>query len=144
MLQKTWSRNSRGGKITTSNKNDNLYNNNHCYNSDYTFIKKGDIMNNEKLVEFKIIGKTCYYEIEGVININTVDDDEPDIEYYDSQGFLHNHRIRLMEDSLEAHNTEIDVCGNSSEILQALWDLQDEENKKVEFEKFYLLINGGD
>lgn len=110
---------------------------------DYTLIKKGEKMK-EKLVEFKITGKNCYYEIEGVININTVDNDEPDIEYYDNQGFLHNHRIRLMEDSLESHNTEIDVCGNSSEILQALWDLQDVENRKVEFEKFYLIINEDD
>lgn len=110
---------------------------------DYTLIKKGEKMK-EKLVEFKITGKTCYYKIEGVININTVDDDEPDIDYYDSQGFLHNHRIRLMEDSSEAQHTEASVCENSSEILQALWDLQDVENRKVEFEKFYLIINEDD
>lgn len=97
-----------------------------------------------KWVEFKITGKNCYYEIEGVIDINTVDDDEPDIEYYDSQGFLTNQRIRLMDDSAEAQYIEADVCGNSSEILQALWDLQDAENKRVEFEKFYLTINGGE
>ena len=100
-------------------------------------------MSNEKWVEFKITGKTCYYKINGIINVNTVDDDEPDIEYYDSQGFLHNHRIRLMEDSSEAQFTEANVCENSSEILQALWDLQDKE-KRVEFEKFYLIINGDD
>lgn len=110
---------------------------------DYTLIKKGEKMK-EKLVEFKIIGKTSYYEIEGVININTVDDDEPDIQYYDYQGFLKNQRCRYMEDTKEAHLTEAEVCGNSSEILQALWDLQDMENKKVEFEKFYILINGAD
>lgn len=96
-----------------------------------------------KWVEFEIAGKNCYYEINGVIDINSVDD-EPDIEYYDSQGFLHNHRIRLMEDNSEAQHTEANVCENSSEILQALWDLQDYENKQVEFEKFYLTINGGD
>ena len=100
-------------------------------------------MNDEKWVEFEIIGKTCYYEIKGVINVNSVDDDEPDIQYYDSQGFLHNHRIRLMEDSSEAQHIESNVCESSSEILQALWDLQD-ENKRVEFEKFYLIINGDD
>lgn len=98
----------------------------------------------EKLVEFKITGKTCYYEINGVIDINTVDDDEPDIQYYDYQGFLKNQRCRYMEDTKEAHLTETEVCGNSSEILQALWDLQDWENVKVEFPKFYLLINGDD
>lgn len=97
-----------------------------------------------KWVEFEIAGKNCYYEINGVIDINSVDDDEPDIEYYDSQGFLHNQRIRLMDDSPEAQHVEADVCGNSSEILQALWDLQDAENKRVEFEKFYLTINGGE
>lgn len=97
-----------------------------------------------KWIEFKITGKNCYYEIEGVIDINTVDDDEPDIEYYDSQGFLTNQRIRLMEDSPEAQYVEANVCENSSEILQALWDLQDAENKRVEFEKFYLTINGGE
>lgn len=97
-----------------------------------------------KWIEFKITGKNCYYEIEGVIDINTVDDDEPDIEYYDSQGFLTNQRIRLMDDSAEAQYVEADVCRNSSEILQALWDLQDVENKRVEFEKFYLTINGGE
>ena len=101
-------------------------------------------MKNEKYVEFKITGKNCYYEINGVININSVDDDEPDIQYYDSQGFLKNQRIVYMDDTAEAHYIEADVCGNSSEILQALWDLQDMENKKVEFPKFYLLINGDD
>lgn len=100
-------------------------------------------MSNEKWIGFEIVGKTCYYEIKGVININTVDDDEPDIQYYDYQGFLKNQRCRYMEDTKEAHFTEADVCENSSEILQALWDLQD-ENKKVEFPKFYLLINGDD
>lgn len=113
------------------------------FNMDNTFIK-GDIMNNEKLVEFKIAGKNCYYEIEGVININTVDDDEPDIQYYDYQGFLKNQRQLYTDDSPEAQFTEANVCESSSEILQALWDLQDRENKKVEFEKFYLTINGGD
>ena len=97
----------------------------------------------EKLVEFKIVGKNCYYEIEGVIDINSVDDDEPDIQYYDSQGFLNNQRCRYMDDSQEAHFTEADVCGNYSEILQALWDLQD-ENRVLEFEKFRLIINGDD
>lgn len=115
----------------------------YLFNMDNTFIKKGEKMK-EKLVEFKIIGKTCYYEIEGVINVNTVDDDEPDIQYYDYQGFLKNQRCRYMEDSSEAQYIESDVCGNSSEILQVFWDLQDEENKKVEFEKFYLIINGDD
>lgn len=110
---------------------------------DNTFIKKGEKMK-EKLVEFKITGKTCYYEIEGVINVNTVDDDEPDIQYYDYQGFLKNQRCVYMDDSPEAQFTEANVCESSSEILQALWDLQDEENKKVEFPKFYLLINGDD
>ena len=113
------------------------------FNIDNTLIKKGDKMK-EKLVEFKIIGKTCYYEIEGVINVNTVDDDEPDIQYYDYQGFLKNQRCRYMEDSSEAQHTEANVCENSSEILQVFWDLQDEENKKVEFKKFYLIINGDD
>ena len=98
----------------------------------------------EKWVEFKIVGKTCYYEIKGVIEINSVDDDEPDIEYYDSQGFLKNQRCVSMDDSPEAHNIDADVCGNYSEILQALWDLQDDENKVVEFEKFHLIINGDD
>ena len=97
-----------------------------------------------KYVEFKITGKNCYYEIEGVIDVNSVDDDEPDIEYYDSQGFLHNQRRVFMDDSAEAQYIEADVCGNSFEILQALWDLQDAENKQVEFEKFYLTINGGE
>lgn len=97
-----------------------------------------------KWVEFKITGKTCYYEISGVINVNTVDDDEPDIQYYDYQGFLKNQRCRYMEDTKEAQDIESDVCGSSSEILQVFWDLQDEENKKVEFEKFYLIINGDD
>lgn len=97
-----------------------------------------------KWIEFKITGKNCYYEIEGVININTVDDDEPDIQYYDYQGFLKNQRCVYMDDSPEAQFTEANVCESSTEILQALWDLQDEENKKVEFEKFYLLINGED
>ena len=101
-------------------------------------------MKDEKYVEFKITGKTCYYEIEGVININTVDDDEPDIEYYDNQGFLKNQRCVYMDDTAEAQFTEANVCESSSEILQALWDLQDMENKKVEFPKFYLLINGDD
>lgn len=96
----------------------------------------------EKWVEFKITGKNCYYEIEGVINVNTVDDDEPDIQYYDYQGFLKNQRCIYIDDSPEAQFTEANVCESSSEILQALWDLQDEENKKVEFEKFYVLING--
>ena len=100
-------------------------------------------MNDEKWVEFEIIGKTCYYEIKGVINVNSVDDDEPDIEYYDNQGFLHTHRIRVMGDNSEAQHTEGNVCECASEILQALWDLQDKE-KRVEFEKFYLIINGGD
>ena len=115
----------------------------YLFNMDNTFIKKGEKMK-EKLVEFKIIGKTCYYEIEGVINVNTVDDDEPDIQYYDYQGFLKNQRCRYMEDTKEAHFTEANVCENSSEILQVFWDLQDEENKKVEFKKFYLIINGDD
>lgn len=110
---------------------------------DYTFIKKGEKMK-EKLVEFKIIGKTCYYEIEGVININTVDDDEPDIQYYDYQGFLKNQRQLYTDNSPEAQFTEANVCESSSEILQALWDLQDWENVKAEFEKFYLIINGDD
>lgn len=99
---------------------------------------------NEKWIEFKIIGKKCYYEIKGVININTVDDDEPDIQYYDYQGFLKNQRCRYMEDTKEAHFTEANISENYSEILQALWDLQDAENKKVEFPKFYLLINWDD
>ena len=101
-------------------------------------------MNDEKWVEFEIIGKTCYYEISGVINVNSVDDDEPDIQYYDYQGFLKNQRCRYMEDTKEAQFTEANVCENSSEILQVFWDLQDEENKKVEFKKFYLIINGDD
>ena len=101
-------------------------------------------MKNEKWIEFKITGKNCYYEINGVIEINTVDDDEPDIQYYDSQGFLKNQRCRYMEDTKEAQFTEANVCENSSEILQALWDLQDVENKKVEFKKFYLIINRED
>ena len=96
----------------------------------------------KKLVEFRIIGKKCYYEINGVIDIYSVDDDEPDIQYYDYQGFLKNQRCVYMDDSPEAQFTEANVCENSSEILQALWDLQDRENKKVEFEKFYLIING--
>lgn len=98
----------------------------------------------EKLVEFKIVGKNCNYEIEGVIDINTVDDDEPDIEYYDNQGFLTNQRKRYLDDSSEAQKVEANVCGSYSEILQALWDLQDDENKVVEFEKFHLIINGDD
>ena len=98
---------------------------------------------NGKWIEFEIIGKTCYYEINGVINVDTVDDDEPDIQYYDYQGFLKNQRCRYMEDTKEAQFTEANVCENSSEILQAWWDLQD-ENKRVEFEKFYLIINGDD
>lgn len=98
----------------------------------------------EKLVEFKITGKTCHYEIEGVINVNTVDDDEPDIQYYDYQGFLKNQRQLYTDNSPEAQFTEANVCENYSEILQALWDLQDWENVKVEFEKFYLIINGDD
>ena len=97
----------------------------------------------EKWVEFKIVGKNCYYEIEGVIDINTVDDDEPDIEYYDNQGFLHNQRRVSMEDTSEAQYVEANVCESSFEILQALWDLQD-KNKEVEFEKFHLIINGDD
>lgn len=97
----------------------------------------------EKLVEFKIVGKNCYYEIEGVIDINSVDDDEPDIEYYDGQGFLTNQRCVSMDDSSEAQNLEGDVYGSYSEILQYLWDFQD-ENKEVEFEKFHLIINGDD
>lgn len=101
-------------------------------------------MNEEKWVEFKIEGKNCYYEIEGVINVNSVDDDEPDIQYYDNQGFLKNQRCIYMDDSPEAQFTEANICENSSEILQALWDLQDAENKKVEFEKFYLTINRDD
>lgn len=101
-------------------------------------------MKNEKYVEFKITGKNCYYEINGVINVNSVDDDEPDIQYYDYQGFLKNQRCVYMDDIAEAQFTEANVCESSSEILQALWDLQDEENKKVEFEKFYVLINGND
>ena len=99
---------------------------------------------NEKWIEFKITGKNCYYQIEGIINVNTVDDDEPDIEYYNNQGFLHNRRCVSMDDSPEAHFTEANVCENSSEILQALWDLQNVEIKKVEFEKFYLTIYGDD
>ena len=98
----------------------------------------------EKWIEFQITGKTCYDEIEGVINTNTVDDDEPDIQYYDYQGFLKNQRCRYMEDTAEANFTEADVCENSSEILQALWDLQDRENERVEFKKFYLIINRDD
>ena len=101
-------------------------------------------MKDEKLVEFKIIGKTCYYEIKGVINVNTVDDDEPDIQYYEYQGFLKNQRCVYMDDTAEAQFTEANVCESSSEILQVVWDLQDMENKKVEFEKFYLIINGDD
>ena len=97
----------------------------------------------EKLVEFNIVGKNCYYEIEGVIDINSVDDDEPDIEYYDNQGFLTNQRKRYLDDSSEAQYVEANVCESSSEILQALWDLQD-KNKVVEFEKFHLIINGED
>lgn len=101
-------------------------------------------MNEEKWIEFKITGKNCYYQIEGIINVNTVDDDEPDIEYYNNQGFLHNQRYVSMDDSPEAHFTEANVCESSSEILQALWDLQNVEIKKVEFEKFYLTIYGDD
>ena len=101
-------------------------------------------MSNEKWIEFEIAGKTCYYKIEGVININTVDDDEPDIQYYDYQGFLKNQRQLCTDDSPEAQFTEANVCESSSEILQALWDLQDRENERVEFEKFYLIINGAD
>ena len=99
---------------------------------------------NEKWIEFKITGKNCYYEIEGIINVNSVDDDEPDIEYYDIQGFLTNQRCRYMDDTAEANFTEANVCENYSEILQALWDLQDKENIRVEFEKFYLTIYGDD
>ena len=98
----------------------------------------------EKYVEFKITGKNCYYEINAVIEINSVDDDEPDIEYYDGQGFLTNQRYVLMDDSSEAQYVEANVCGSYSEILQTLWDLQDDENKVVEFEKFHLIINGDD
>lgn len=94
----------------------------------------------EKYVEFKIVGKNCYYEIEGVIDIDTVDDDEPDVEYYDSQGFLTNQRIRLMDNSAEADRVEANVCGNYGEILQALWDFRN-ENKEIEFEKFCLVTN---
>lgn len=101
-------------------------------------------MNEKKWIEFKIMGKNCYYEIEGVINVNSVDDEEPDIQYYDYQGFLKNQRCVYTDDSPEAQFTEANVCESSSEILQALWDLQDWENKKVEFEKFYLIINGDD
>lgn len=96
----------------------------------------------EKWIEFQIVGKNCYYEIEGVIDINTVDDAEPDIEYYDNQGFLTNQRRVSMNDNPETQNIEADVCGNYSEILQYLWDFQD-ENKEVEFEKFHLIINEG-
>ena len=98
----------------------------------------------EKYVEFKITGKNCYYELNAVIEINSVDDDEPDIEYYDGQGFLTNQRCVSMDDSSEAQYVEADVCGSYSEILQALWDFQDDENKVVEFEKFHLIINGDD
>lgn len=96
----------------------------------------------EKSVIFKITGKNCYYEIEGIININSVDDDEPDINYFNDQGFLTNQRCVSMDDSTEAQNVEDNVCESSSEILQTLWDLQDDENKVVEFEKFHLIING--
>lgn len=97
----------------------------------------------KKWIEFKIVGKNCHYEIEGVVEINSVDDDEPDIEYYDSQGFLTNQRYVSMDDSSDAQKVESNVCGSYSEILQTLWDLQD-ENRVVEFEKFHLIINGDD
>ena len=97
----------------------------------------------EKSVVFKIAGKNCYYEIEGVININSVDDDEPDIKYFDGQGFLTNQRCVSMDDSSETQDVEDNVCESSSEILQALWDFQDDE-KVVEFEKFHLIINVDD
>lgn len=109
----------------------------------------------EKIVEFKIIVKENQnITLTGCVDINTIDDDEPEFEYANSQGFYSPQRHWDIQaetswklDEKERLNREhicnkidADVCGDYTENAQCLWDFQD-ENKTIERDSYYLIIN---
>ena len=111
----------------------------------------------EKIVEFKIISKENEnISLTGCVDINTIDDDEPDFEYANAQGFYTPQRYWDIQsetswklDEKERLNREYicnkvdaDVCGDYSENAQCLWDFRD-ENITIERDSYYLIINEG-
>lgn len=111
----------------------------------------------EKIVDFKIIAKENEnITLTGCVDINTIDDDEPDFEYANSQEFYTPQRYwniqaetswkldeeeQMIRENI-CNKVDADVCGDYSENAQCLWDFQD-ENKTIERGSYYLIINEG-
>ena len=99
----------------------------------------------EKYITFEI--QFADEIIEGTVEINSIDDDEPEFEYR-FQPWSMNHQPRFpynpFDDNNDKHGLfetmEKSFVENTDMIHQLLWDYQD-ENYEKEFEGFKLIIN---
>lgn len=108
-------------------------------------ILLGEIMNTEKIVEYAI--KKGNVELEAYIDINTIDDDEPDVKYrllpYQAEYAWQMPRNPYKEggDNWENYEKIIKFEAENWDIIsQHLYNFQD-ETKTVELSGFTLLIN---
>ena len=132
--------------------------NEHVYCEGYVTINDEEAEDvEEKIIEFKIIAKENEnITLSGCVNINTIDDDEPDFKYKNLQGVYTPQRCwdiqsetsskldeeeRMIRENI-CNKVNMDVCNDYTENAQCLWDFQN-ENKTIERDSYYLIINEG-
>ena len=103
-------------------------------------------MNMSKYVEFKLINpedERIY--LKGNVDINTIDDDEPEFEYEQNDGTFDTHLPSYWktrgEDLTDAFEVFLNII-DWEMFNQYLWDFQD-DNDTVNFQGNILIINEG-
>lgn len=105
-------------------------------------------MNND-VIEFECISKNDNdVKISGYIDINTVDDDEPDMYFYDQQGlecgsYVPSNPFEEGTDDWEAYDELSSAFQSDEMFLQFLSDYSDED-RTVDRVDYLLKINDGE
>lgn len=97
-------------------------------------------------VDFEIVStENSQITLKGYVDITTIDDDEPDISYYDHQGFTTTNLPKNPFDFEEEENMQyyqlIQNWAEDSQFLQWIWDCKDDNRRTIDRENYYLIIN---
>ena len=97
-------------------------------------------------VDFEIVStENSQITLKGYVDITTIDDDEPDIGYYDHQGFTTTNLPRNPFDFAEKEHMQyhqlIQNWAEDSQFLQWIWDCKDDGRRTIDRKTYYLIIN---
>lgn len=106
--------------------------------------KRSDKMT--EYVEFEIVStENSQITLKGYVDITTIDDDEPEIGYYDHQGFTTTNLPKNPFDFAEKEHMQyynlIQKWAEDSQFLQWIWDCKDDNRREIDRGNYYLIIN---